>query len=274
MQAIEWIFLISGGMTIAYMCKLFVAVFLEKNQDEKLQAEYDAKKKYMNLPSTIALTVSAVLFPIMGILPGLTMDKMADMSEGFMGWDHAGHSVDYFTWTNLQGSIISIVIGFAIYFLIVRTLLMKKQADGSRVYVNRWWKYLDLEDYFYRPVLLKFIPAVAGTFCLVMDRLVDGTVVLLRKTIYKDSPYQPELDEGNVITHGIGAILNKVQCFLNHTVWRNAPKSKDYEHHMAMNYSSFKENWGFIGRSLSYGLILFCLGLCAVLIYLLLSAVL
>ena len=180
MQVIEWIFLISGGMTIAYMLKLFVAVFLEKNQDEKLQAEYDAKKKYMNPASTIALTVSAVLFPIMGILPQLTMDKMADMSEGFMGWSHAGHSVDYFTWTNLQGSIISIVIGVAIYFLVVRTLLMKKQEDGRRIYVNRWWKYLDLEDYFYRPVLLKFLPAVAGTICLFMDRLVDGTVVLLR----------------------------------------------------------------------------------------------
>ena len=273
MQVIEWIFLISGGMTIAYMCKLFVAVFLEKNQDEKLQAEYDAKKNYMNLASTIALTVSAVLFPIMGILPGLTMDKMADMSEGFMGWNHAGHSVDYFTWTNLQGSIISIVIGFAIYFLIIRTLLMKKQEDGSKVYMNRWWKYLDLEDYFYRPVLLKFIPAVAGTLCLVMDRLVDGIVVLLRKTIYKDSPNQAELDEGNEITHGIGAFLNKLQCLLNHTVLSSNPQEKDYEHKLAMSFASFKENTGFIGRSLSYGLILFCLGLCAVLIYLLVSAV-
>ena len=190
-----------------------------------------------------------------------------------MGWNHAGHSVDYFTWTNLQGSVISIVIGFAIYFLIVRTLLMKKQEDGRKVYVNRWWKYLDLEDYFYRPILLRFIPAVAGTLCLVMDRLVDGIVVLLRKTLYKDSPRQTELDEGNELTHGIGAFLNKVQCVLNHTLLSGNPKQKDYEHRVAMRFASFKENIGFIGRSLSYGLILFCLGLCAVLIYLLVSAV-
>ncbi len=273
-QVIEWIFLISGGMTIAYMCKLFVAVFLEKNTDEKVQAEYDAKKKYMNPASTIALTVSAVLFPIMGILPGFTMDKMADMSEGFMGWNHAGHSVDYFTWTNLKGSLISIVIGVAIYFLIVRTLLMKKQEDGSKVYVNRWWKYLDLEDYFYRPVLLKFLPAVAGVVCLVMDRLVDGVVVVLRKTIYKDSPRQGEPDEGNVITQNVGEALNKVQELGNRTIWKHAPHSKDYKHNVAMKYESMKENFGFIERSLSYGLILFCVGLCAVLIYLLLTAVL
>ena len=273
MQVIEWIFLISGGMTIAYMCKLFVVVFLEKNPDEKVQAEYDAKKKYMNPVSAIALTVSALLFPIMGILPGFTMDKMADMSEGFMGWNHAGHSVDYFTWTNLRGSLISIFIGLAIYFLIVRQLLMKKQEDGSRIYVNRWWKYLDLEDYFYRPVLLKIIPAIAGTLCLMLDRLVDGVVVCLRKTIYKDSPRQAELEEGNVVTHSIGVMLNKLQCFLNRTLWRSNPKDVDYEHKMAMKYESIKENSGFIERSLSYGLILFCLGLCVVLIYLLVSSV-
>ena len=31
MKTIEWIFLISGGLTVAYMCKLFVAVFQKRN---------------------------------------------------------------------------------------------------------------------------------------------------------------------------------------------------------------------------------------------------
>ena len=149
---------------------------------------------------------------------------------------------------------------------------MKKQEDGTRIYVNRWWKYLDLEDYFYRPVLLKIIPTLASAVCLVMDRLVDGIVVFLRKTLYKDSPRQVELDEGNELTHGIGAILNKVQGFLNRTIWRSRPKETDHEHRMAMRFFAIKENVGFIERSLSYGLILFCLGLCAVLIYLLVSS--
>ncbi len=273
MQLVEWIFLISGGMTVAYMCKLFVAVFLEKNQDDKLQQEYDAKKKYMKPASAIALAVSAILFPIMGVLPGFTMDRMADMSEGFMGWNHAGHSVHYFTWVNLRGSLISICIGFAVYFLIVRQLLMKKQADGTRTYVNRWWKYLDLEDYFYRPVLLNILPVVAGTICLIMDRLVDAVVVFLRKTIYKDSPHRVELDEGNELTDGMGTLMNLFREGLNRTIWKKEPKETDFRHSTAMSFASFKENWGFIGRSLSYGLILFCLGLCAVLIYLLVSFV-
>ena len=272
MEAFEWIFLISGGMTIAYMTKLYVAVFVEKNQDAMIQAKYDGMKKYMNPLSARVLTACAVIFPIMGMFPYMTMDKMADMSEGFMGWNHAGHSVDYFTWVNLKGSVISIVIGAVLYLGVIRPLLMKKQEDGSRAYVNRWWKYFDLEDYFYRPVLLRFLPTVCAAVCLVIDRLVDAIVVFLRKTVYKDSMIHKEMDEGNSVTYALGALFNKVEAVLNKTLWRSMPHMTDYRHRFALKYASFKENFVFIERSLSYGLILFCLGLCAVLIYLLVAA--
>ena len=272
MEAFEWVFLISGGMTIAYMTKLYVAVFVEKNRDAAVQAKYDGMKKYMNPLSARVLTICAAIFPIMGLLPYNTMDKMADMSEGFMGWNHAGHSVDYFTWVNLKGSVISILIGVVLYFGVVRLLLMKKEKDGGRVYVNRWWKYLDLEDYFYRPVLLKFLPTVCAAVCLVIDRLVDAIVVTLRKTVYRDSLIYKEMDEGNGVTYALGVCFNKVESLLNKTVWRSMPRMTDYRHRFALKYASFKENLSFIERSLSYGLILFCLGLCAVLIYLLVAA--
>jgi hydrogenase-4 component B len=149
---------------------------------------------------------------------------------------------------------------------------MNKQSNGSREYVNRWWKYFDLEDYFYRPVLLKFLPAVLGAVCLVLDRLVDIIVVLLRKTVYKDSLAYKEMDEGNTITLALGKMLNKGEAMLNKTIWRKNTKRIDFKHLLAMKYTSFKENMGFIERSLSYGLMLFCLGLCGVLIYLLIAA--
>lgn len=273
LKIIEWIFLISGGLTVAYMCKLFVAVFVEKNQDAKVQEAYDRKKKYMNPISTIALTISAVLFPIMGMLPNVTMDRLADMSQNFMGLTHAGHEVHYFTWTNLKGSLISIVIGVAVYFLIVRTWMMKKQEDGTKVYVNKWSKYMDLEDYIYRPILLKLIPGICGFVCMILGNLIDGIVVILRKTIYAESLPEGELEEGNEVTHAFGSFLNRLEALLNLTLWKKHPHKKDFEHQFALSYSSFKENAAFIGRSLSYGLILFCLGLCATLIYLLVAAI-
>lgn len=295
MKIFEWIFLISGGLTIAYMCKLFVAVFIEKNSDEKVQEAYDAKKNYMNPASTIALTVSAVLLPIMGVVPGMTMNRLADMSQSFMGLVHAGHEVHYFTWTNLKGSVISIAIGVAVYFLIVRTWMMQKQEDGTKAYVNKWSHYLDLEDYIYRPILLKVIPGICGFVCLILDHITDvivkllpmagniqagffdtitdGLIVFLRKTVYKDSPQAMELEEGNEVTHAFGTFLNKLESLLNQTIWRNHPHKRDFEHYFVLKYDSFKENTAMITRSLSYGLLLFSLGLCATLIYLLVAAV-
>ena len=271
MEVFEWIFLISGGMTIAYMLKLYVAVFFDKNTNTEVQAKYDGMKQYMNKMSAAVLTFCATLFPIMGMLPYMTMDKMADMSEGFMGWDHAGHHVHYFTWVNLKGSVISIVIGIVLYFGVVRTFLMKNE-DGQKVYINRWWKYLDLEDYIYRPVLLKFIPTVCAAVCLVIDRFIDAIVIILRKTIYKDSLIYKEMDEGNSVTHALGSMFNKFKVVMNKTLWRSKPCETDFVHLFALKYVSFKENFTFIERSLSYGLILFCFGLCAVLVYLLLAA--
>ena len=95
-------------------------------------------------------------------------------------------------------------------------------------------------------------------------------MVFLRKTIYKDSPQPQELLEGNALTYRLGSFANGIVGILNKTAWRERPDEKDYTHQYALAYTSFKENTSLIGRSLSYGLILFCVGLLATLVYLLL----
>ena len=289
MKTIEWIFLLSGGLTVAYMCKLFVAVFLEENRDRAVQNRYDAKKPCWKAVSAAALTAVACLIPVLGILPAQTMDALADLAQGFLGVHHAGHAVHYFAWTNLKGSIISITIGAVLYLTVVRRWMM---VDG--VYVNRWPEWLDLEEKIYRPLVLRILPGIFGWICSVLDKmmdilvsilpkigagiagvmdiLTDGVVVLLRKTIYRDSPQRGELEEGNAMTHVIGVSLNILEELLNKTVWRHHEHRKDLEHWFVLKYAAFKENATFIGRSLSFGLVLFCLGLCATLVYLLIFA--
>ena len=107
-----------------------------------------------------------------------------------------------------------------------------------------------------------------------MDILADGVVVLLRKSIYRDSPQRGELEEGNALTHVIGVSLNVLEELLNKTIWRHHEYRKDLEHWFVLKYAAFKENATVIGRSLSYGLVIFCIGLCATLIYLLIFALL
>ena len=289
MKSIEWIFLISGGLTVAYMCKLFVAVFLEENKNAGVQKRFNEKKRYLDPVSAGLLTAVAVLIPMMGMVPHGTMDVMADMAQEFLGVHHGAHAVSYFTWTNLKGSVISVSIGVVLYLTVVRNWMM---ADGC--YVNRWPEWLDLEEKLYRPLVLKVLPGVFGFLCKILDNifgvaakvaigfgslvagvgdiLVDATVVLLRKTVYRDSVDRGELEEGNALTHVIGVFLNGLEHLLNKTIWKDHEHKTDLEHWFVLRYAAFKENATVIGRSLSYGLVLFCIGLCATLVYLLVVA--
>lgn len=322
MKVIEWVFLISGGLTVAYMTKLFIAVFVEKNRDAALQEKYDAQRKYMSPLSGGVLLAASLLFPIMGMFSGMT-DKLADLGQGFMGLMEAGEKVSYFSPGNLKGGLTSIVIGALLYLAVGRGWMLKradkekkavtdegetfrtentgaisaflKWGDSGSMYVDRWPKFLDLEEYLYRPVLLVILPAVCGCICGILDKitdvaakflikagaviaglldtLVDALVVFLRRTVYRDHTKMGELKEGNGFTYVLGSIANMLCRIMNRTFWQRHPRETDYRHKFALEYWRIRETNYLITRGLSYGLILFSIGLCATLIYLLMGAV-
>ena len=76
-RSVEWLFLFSGGMTVAYMTKLFVVLFLEKNRDPAVQERYDANVSYVPPAGACALLIPAVLIPLFGCTPSLSMDRIA-----------------------------------------------------------------------------------------------------------------------------------------------------------------------------------------------------
>lgn len=269
MKGIEWIFLISGGCTVAYMLKLYIALFIEKNRDNAVQKKYDELcGKYMNKTSAFVLTASALLFPLMGMLPGIVMDSVADFGEGFMSPEKFTGSISYFNAANLQGGFISIAIGIFLYLVLVRKWMMKEK-EGSLVYVDRWNNYWDLENAVYRPLMLKILPMVFGVVCRIFDSLADGLVVLLRKTVYRDSKLPHELEEGTYLTHVVGMEMDGFVHFMNHTFWKKIPRREGYEHRLALKHEEIQENSTIIKRSLSFGLLLFCAGLILTLVYLL-----
>lgn len=267
MRAVEYIFLFSGGLTIAYMTKLYAAIFVEENEDKNLQKKYDSTKSYMNPLSTFALTSSAILLLIWGLFPHTVMDRAAALGQGLMHLEEASHTVAYFSMKNLSGALISICIGVLVYVFFIRKFLMKPSKSGGRTYVNMWPAWLDMEDLIYRPLLLRFLPFVSRIICRVFDSLPDALVVLLRKTIYKDSPLPYELPEGNSLTHVSGRLLNFLQKIKNRLWGQDGSKDKDYIHILAVKHEELKESNMIIQRSLSFGLMLFCIGLCLTLIY-------
>lgn len=269
MNAVEWIFLLSGGLTIAYMTKLYVCLFVEKNADAAVQKKYDALQgKYMNRASAFALTVSAALLPLMGLLPGIVMDGIADMGQSFLRAE-VMEKVSYFSFSNLKGALISLIFGALIYCLIVRFLLMKKESGGGeKYYMNRMPVWLDLENLIYRPVLLKILPFAFGVLCRFLDSLVDTIVVVLRKTVYRDEKLPHERPEGNVFTHLAAFAASFFERLCNLLLRRKNPKKQDYEHKLALVHEEWRENSMMITRSMSFGLLLFCVGLILTVAYL------
>lgn len=265
MKTIEWVFIISGGLTVCYMTKLFVAVFVEKNASDKKQKDFDEKKDYMNPLSAVALTLSAVYMPLSGMLPTIVSDKVADLGEGFMHAVEVAVRVHYFSGENLIGAVYSIVIGAFLYLTVVRKMLMK---DGA--YVDRWPKFLDLENSFYRPLLLTVLPNICVFICRFLDRIMDYTILLLRKTIYKDAKLPIEPTEGDELTHYFGGIADDIIRGLNENVLSYHPVEPEVEHKLAIFRKYYKENTSIIGRSMSFGLFLACTGLLLVLAYMLL----
>lgn len=265
-QAIEYLFLISGGFTVAYMTKLYICIFIEKNKDEARQEAFDNNKKYMNAASATVLTLSTIILPVLGMTSSISMNKLADMASGFLN-ARPVHPVNYFSFENLKGGLISIAIGVILYVIVTRVCLMDEAEDGKKVYINCLPAWLDLEDLIYKPILIYALPFISGVICRVLDSLVDWTVVLLRKTIYRDSPLWRELPEGNKVTHMLASIMNAFQRFANLTWNRKHQKSEDYEHKLAVSYETYAEDRFIIFRSMSFGLLLFCVGLVVTVLY-------
>ncbi len=209
LSVIEWIFLISGGLTFAYMLKLFICVFVQRNTDESRQQSFDSDRKCMNLISTVTVFGSSLLMVILG-QPAVS----THLAERMTGFEEILH-FHAFSPENLKGSLISLTIGGIVYLVIVRRVLMK---DGH--YVNLWPDWLDLvaiifgENRILKPVLETFFAKGFGAaaelfgenkilrpFCRaflaaacflsrIFESVLDGFILLLRKTVMRETKVQ------------------------------------------------------------------------------------
>ena len=194
-KIVEALFTFTGGLTFCYMLKIFIAIFIEKNNDAAKQEEMDGMKTYMKWPMATIITISAIILPIIGVLPHLTQDKIADIAKGFLH-GHGLEPVHYFSAVNLRGAGVSLAIGAIFYFLIVRVCLMKKTEDGHSLYVNIWNSKVDIEDKFYRPALLTILPFIGSMIARTVYSIVDWLIALFQRIFFYKRPerFNPPLD--------------------------------------------------------------------------------
>lgn len=168
-QFAEGLFMLTGGLTAAYLLKLFVAIFLEDNIET--QDKNDSfNKNYMSKLSTFGLIVPAIILFILGSFPNI-MDRIGKMGQEFFFGHDPAHAVHYFNFVNLKGAAISLSIGFIVYFLIIRVFFIAYDENGNSFYVDPWPKKINLEEGIYRPLINFYFPSIGGLFAKTLGNL-------------------------------------------------------------------------------------------------------
>ncbi len=211
LHAAEWIFLVSGGITFAYMLKLFICIFVEKNTEEWVQMKYDKNSGCMNGLSTAAIA-GASLFMIINGQP-FVMTRLAAFMTGSEEILHF-HA---FTAENLKGGAISLGIGLLVYLIFVRKVLVR---NGS--YVDLWPEKLDMEDLIYRPAL-KIIALILAFFGRILVDMVDMTAALARGTFMKEIRVHEGKDH-----------INRVSAFAEESIEAAKPLLRNFTFAMMM----------------------------------------
>ena len=184
----EWLFLISGGLTTAYVIKLFVALFVA----EPAQGMHQ-KDKYISRVNALILTLSAVILPVFGMMPRKIGDTLSIFGAPFMNGQDHHHLVNWFSSECLEGAIISIGIGIAVYFLFIQNFLLERKGSSIK-YFDLWPEKLNIENFLFRPVIGVILPFMGALFARVVDLLTAGPVALLLSQASRIKFIQPPED--------------------------------------------------------------------------------
>ncbi|MBQ8475361.1 MAG: sodium:proton antiporter [Clostridia bacterium] len=238
---IEWLFLISGGITLSYVLKIFIKLFVEKPDREF------NKKGYMTLSSALSVMITPIFLLCLGIFPNAIADKVADMAASFTHRGELHHQVEYFSLVNLKGIAISAVIGTLIYFLIVRMLLTREgnyRTVGGK---------LSLEDTVYVPFFKALGTLIAVCCKLICD--LPGLIFLGIKTVFLRTDREPD-EKRYVFLKRLGNLWDELNHAENPTT---ATK-------LISAYETIFDTTDRIVSNLSFALIMACFGICAILI--------
>ena len=189
-HVIEWLFLIAGGMTVGYMTKLLVCLFAERDEKHEAQS-LKASPAVQGI-----LAACAVLLPILGLTPHLTMEGIARFAQDFLRSEGPEETVHYFSLGNLKGAAISIAIGAVLYFGFVRTAVRRKEG-AAVAYRNPWPAALDLENGLYRPLLMVWLPFAGAVAARFAASLFEWLTALVNKVLFFrfDPIVHPKEDE-------------------------------------------------------------------------------
>ena len=278
-KTIEILFLVSGGMTFAYMMKIFHAIFVDRPDPEP---KYAGKDKSISSLTYVSIAIPAALILVFGAVPKLFVNFIARLMGTFNSAAYNAEQLEVleglhlFSWENLKGSLISLGLG-TVFFILIRLFLTAGDKRKSPEYLNRWPAKLDLEELVYRPLLTGFFPFIfrhlyvteilkgiwkgimaAGGF---IGRCLASVFTYFWRFVMKVGE-----KAGIILADTFAAIVDLMRVH----VFKDL---EDKEHprleRMRRGYIKAEVYYKIVSGALSFGLMLISLGLCGTLIYLL-----
>ena len=251
--AIEWLFLFSGGLTAAYVLKLFITIFVQKPTEETPKAHGKT-----SLLSTLSLVLSSVMLLVVGVLPHTLAEKISGVMLPFVDGHESHHTVEYFSLVNLKGIFISLVIGIAVYLLVICKGLMKKE-NGKKVHYNPLADKFSLENNVYVP-LLKGIGFVLTVILRACSDITDIILLVLDKSVFKMAKEPAEPHERKY-AYAIGSIYGRL-----------TRKGKEVQAERFVRASeTIDKTTTRLSKNFSFALFMTCLGISIILLFLILK---
>lgn len=168
----EKLFLFSGGLTAAYMTKLYLCLFWFRNSDPARQQRWDHLTGCFSPASGLALLLSALPLPVLGFFPDAAAGPLAEAAMSFFRGGSLHGAIAWFSAENLQGAAVSLLIGALVCLLIHRFLVRR----GT--YPDLWPAWLDLEETLYRPLVTRWLPALGSFLARIPDRMLENRLWL------------------------------------------------------------------------------------------------
>lgn len=170
----EIIFTISSAFTTAYLLKLFIAVFVEKSNQE-----IDNVKMKITGRALAPMAVLALITVFIGIYPQFVMNILDKAVETF----NIYHKIDvhFYTVENIKSSFTSIGLGVLIYVFFIRKVL-KKGSGQNWWYENIVLNWFSLEKNVYIPIF-KMIFKVSSVVLKICDEGLLKLIELIRNIL-------------------------------------------------------------------------------------------
>ncbi|MBF4694402.1 complex I subunit 5 family protein [Fusibacter ferrireducens] len=160
----EYLFILGGGLTVAYMLKLFVAIFVENNPEFYGQYNEQVHKRAL-----VPMGILAALILCIGLFPNAILEPLINYAE-YIGFEPILH-VKVYSSESILYSMISLLIGILIYQLIIRRKLYVKHETGG-AYFNPSLGWFNIETDLFDPILKILYKLFSIVFSLIDNWLL------------------------------------------------------------------------------------------------------